>query len=126
MAGRSQEDHLWRHLVFSQDVRLSKCPPTPARPQLLKSLVLQKTDSQLEERIQGPGSLQESSLSSILRHTYSCHEHCLRIWFGTLSLVASAWGLQPGPWMPRQLADICAVCRSRHAPGVRGWQEDLC
>lgn len=106
---------------------LSKCSPqTPALPRLLKSHVLQEAHSQLEERIQGPGSLQESSLSSILRHTYSCHEHCLRIWFGTLSLAASAGDLWPGPRMPRWLADICAVCLSQHAPGVRGWQEALC
>lgn len=124
MAGRSQEEHLRWHLVFCQAVRLNTCQSAPpALPLLLKPHVLQEARSQLEERIQGPGSLQESSLSSILRHTHSCHEHCLRIWFGTLALAAAAWGLRPGPWVPRQLADMCAICLSRHAPGVRGWRK---
>lgn len=99
---------------------LSKCSPTLFW--LRKSHVLQEAHSQLEEGIQGPGSPQEPSLASVLRYTYSCHEHCLRIWFGP-----SPWqDLRPGPRVPRWLADIRAVCLSPHAPGVGGWQEGLC
>lgn len=125
MAGRSEEEHLWRHLVFSQAVRLNTCRSAPPALPASKIPCPPRSPQPAGGENSGPWPLQESSLSSILRHTYSCHEHCLGIWFGTLSLAATARDLWPGPQMPRWLADMCAVCRSRHAPDVRGWQEAL-
>lgn len=102
----------------------SKCSPRP--PPASKIPCPPRSPQPAGGENSGPWLPSGIQPASILRHTYSCQEHCLRIWFGTLSLAASAGDLRPGPRMPRWLADICAVCLSRHAPGVRGWQEALC